>query len=381
MASSSGIPIKKKIFLSHFIAILFVSGSIGTFFYISASKNLMNSVRSRLSSSAALIGQSMDAGEFDAIQSEADATRPAYLATLSKLRALKRTNQDVAFLYVMRRKASGVEFVVDTDETDAQAMPGTVYPDTPDELIDGFDSPSVDQEIYSDEWGSFLSGYAPVLNGEGKYLVGIDMRADEVAEKLRMLRLSGGISFFCSLLLAWIFSRFLGGSLVRRIELLTMQCRAIAQGGVSDALDYGKGDELETLIHAFNRMSEKLAESKEETDRSKDALEASYHQMEQKVAERTRDLSALNDQLAREVRERKLAEEAELKRNEELQQALSQVKALNGLLPICASCKKIRDDQGYWNQIETYIREHSQAEFSHSICPECARQLYNIDLK
>lgn len=60
----------------------------------------------------------------------------------------------------------------------------------------------------------------------------------------------------------------------------------------------------------------------------------------------------------------------------DLQKALSEVKTLGGLLPICASCKKIRDEKGYWNQIEAYIRDHSDAEFSHSICPVCARKHY-----
>ena len=61
---------------------------------------------------------------------------------------------------------------------------------------------------------------------------------------------------------------------------------------------------------------------------------------------------------------------------EDLRGALKHVKLLSGFLPICASCKKIRDDKGYWNQIESYIRDHSEAEFSHSICPECAKKLY-----
>ena len=56
--------------------------------------------------------------------------------------------------------------------------------------------------------------------------------------------------------------------------------------------------------------------------------------------------------------------------------AQAEVRVLGGLLPICANCKKIRDDRGYWNQIETYVREHSEADFSHSICPECAAMLY-----
>jgi PAS domain S-box-containing protein len=59
-----------------------------------------------------------------------------------------------------------------------------------------------------------------------------------------------------------------------------------------------------------------------------------------------------------------------------LQSALSRVKTLTGLLPICASCKKIRDDQGYWHQVETYISKHTEADFSHGICPSCAQKLY-----
>jgi hypothetical protein len=59
-----------------------------------------------------------------------------------------------------------------------------------------------------------------------------------------------------------------------------------------------------------------------------------------------------------------------------LQEALSKVKTLQGLLPICASCKKIRDDTGYWNQIESYLEEHSALSFSHSVCPECFKKLY-----
>jgi hypothetical protein len=59
-----------------------------------------------------------------------------------------------------------------------------------------------------------------------------------------------------------------------------------------------------------------------------------------------------------------------------LQDALNKIKTLRGIIPICASCKKIRDDKGYWNQIEIYIKNHSEADFSHGICPECAEKLY-----
>ena len=71
--------------------------------------------------------------------------------------------------------------------------------------------------------------------------------------------------------------------------------------------------------------------------------------------------------------------EAEIEREKlilELQEALKKVKLLSGLIPVCASCKKIRNDEGYWEQIEIYIRDHSEADFSHGICPDCAKQLY-----
>ena len=61
---------------------------------------------------------------------------------------------------------------------------------------------------------------------------------------------------------------------------------------------------------------------------------------------------------------------------QELQAEIEKVKALGGLLPICAGCKKIRDDEGYWHQVEVYIRDHSEAEFSHGLCPECEKTLY-----
>ncbi|MEM7031944.1 MAG: response regulator [Chloroflexota bacterium] len=62
--------------------------------------------------------------------------------------------------------------------------------------------------------------------------------------------------------------------------------------------------------------------------------------------------------------------------NQELSDALAKVKLLSGLLPICASCKKIRDDSGYWQQLEVYIAQHSEASFTHGICPDCTKELY-----
>ena len=94
----------------------------------------------------------------------------------------------------------------------------------------------------------------------------------------------------------------------------------------------------------------------------------------------TADLEALNAELLdhkahleEQVHERTAALQQETR---QLQEALANVRTLRGLLPICAACKKIRDDKGYWNQLELYIQQNSDAEFTHGLCPECIRKLY-----
>jgi len=91
--------------------------------------------------------------------------------------------------------------------------------------------------------------------------------------------------------------------------------------------------------------------------------------LDRHVQERTEALSAANVEPSTSLRERD-------KLVDGLTEALSRVKTLSGLLPICATCKKVRDDTGYWSQIEAYIRTRTEAEFTHGICPDCTRRLY-----
>jgi len=87
------------------------------------------------------------------------------------------------------------------------------------------------------------------------------------------------------------------------------------------------------------------------------------------LKERNEQIEQTNHQLEHQIKER----EALLT---ELKDAMDNVKTLGGLIPICSSCKKIRDDEGYWNIIESYIAKHSTAQFSHGICPDCMQKLY-----
>jgi nitrate/nitrite-specific signal transduction histidine kinase len=120
--------------------------------------------------------------------------------------------------------------------------------------------------------------------------------------------------------------------------------------------------EVSQLTSSFNQMARQLS--------------GTLETLEQRVRERTSELTRVNKELQVEIAEHKKTEAERERLITELQEALKNVKQLTGLLPICANCKKIRDDTGYWHQVEVYVRDHSEAEFSHGICPNCMKILY-----
>jgi DNA-binding response OmpR family regulator len=93
------------------------------------------------------------------------------------------------------------------------------------------------------------------------------------------------------------------------------------------------------------------------------------HRLQKKLQEKNSQLEEKNSQLEEKNEELQ-------KKNVQLQEALNNIKTLRGLIPICANCKKIRDDEGFWKQVEIYVSEYSEAQFSHGICPDCAKKLY-----
>ncbi len=135
--------------------------------------------------------------------------------------------------------------------------------------------------------------------------------------------------------------------IIRPIQDLKASADRIAQGHLDTRSTIQSNDEVGSLAQSLNNMAANL----QATMTSRDSL-------------------------AHEVEQRKLAEKNLERTIKELERALAEVKTLSGMLPICASCKKIRDDKGYWNQIESYISTHTDVDFSHSICPNCIEELY-----
>jgi len=304
------ITIKGKLILSHFIAILFVSGSIGTYFYLNAHNSLMQQLQDRLQYSAALLSRTLDSKPLEEIRDSSDTDKTAYKDVLGQLRTFRRMNRDIAFLYIMRKVGEKIYFVVDSDETEEQALPGTEYTEAPSRMFDGFTGVSVDDKIYRDQWGSFLSGYAPLLNGMGEYLLGIDMRADEVSQKFYLLRLSGIISLVASIILAFLFSQYLSDRFTSPIRLLISRCRAIADGRLDEKINFETNDEINDLIDAYNTMSDHLATSEIKKQEAFNALQKSRDELEIRVEQRTRDLKEINDRMSIEITERIRAQKA-----------------------------------------------------------------------
>ncbi|MBM9616008.1 diguanylate cyclase [Desulfobulbus rhabdoformis] len=304
------ISIRLKLFFSHALAVLLVSGSIGTYFYTSAADSLLTGLQERLQSSAALISQMIDANSLRDIATEADTAKTQYLKPLEQLRQLRRMNPDIAFLYVMRQQGEKVFFVIDSDESEEQAMPGQEYTAVLSSLLKGFTSVSVDKKINTDQWGSFLSGYAPLKNGQGEYLVGLDMRADKVNSKYRSLRISGICSLLASIALAFLFSRYLASRFTGPIDLAITRCTDIARGKLDEQISLRTNDELDQLLIAFNEMSTALALSEQVKQEAFTALQYSKDELEIRVRQRTEDLNEVNTRISHEIAQRIIAQNA-----------------------------------------------------------------------
>lgn len=203
---------------------------------------------------------------------------------------------------------------------------------------------------------------------EGEIISAISIRiplaaAYENADKFA-LRLSGLILTLLIILLSaqlWFTKRIIFSPLAmmrnKALQIIS------ARRHLGEEIPVPQGRELESLAISFNAMSKSLKQTL-------DGLEA-------RVRERTAELSDMNTSLQNEISERKAVEAEREELISELSSALLSVKTLRGMLPICASCKKIRDDKGYWEEVSSYLSKHSDASFTHGICPDCLKKAYD----
>lgn len=146
------------------------------------------------------------------------------------------------------------------------------------------------------------------------------------------------------------------------------------------AADYLLKDRLARLGSAVRQALDKKW-IRDDRRRAELALRKAHEELEERVVQRTAELATANQDLHAEIEKRARLQQTLVDKVRELEEALAQVKQLRGLLPICSYCKKVRDDQNYWHLVETYVSRHTDAQFSHGICPECFQRVMQKEFK
>lgn len=301
----------QRLFLSHLAVLLVFALSAGFYFYESAKQGYMDNLRSRLSSSAALLSHSFDVHELDAIRGKQVKDTAVYQKNIQKIRDFANSNADIAFIYVMRLENKHVFFVLDSDASVKAASPDQPHQDWVPALMEGFSEMSADQEINSDQRGSFLSGYAPIAGSQGHYLIGLDLRVGDVVQKMAGLQQVAIFSLFVYLLLSVVFSLLLARYFIRRLNDLVKQCARVADHHDQNEVDVElKGDELDMLSHALELMAQRVQASKTLDQKDKYILEEAQRSLKATVKSYHHELEVSHQKLRQEIEDRKKVEDS-----------------------------------------------------------------------
>ncbi len=262
-----------RLFVAVFSITFLISGATGSYFYYQARDTLYQILQQELQG-AASSGASLITGEdLQVMTSPEHAKSDAYRKVQDILGSIALGNNDFLYAYTMRMDGPTVRFVVDSPPSDddgdgqisADELPadiGEEYPDAPESLLHGFVMPSVDPEPVCDEWGCFLSGYAPIRTaaGQGVGLLGIDMTVDRLQSKLDRVRVAGVVSLGVGGLLALILTFSFSRRVVRPVKELQEAFGRVANGNYDTFLVPHGRDEIGSLTASFNELVQDLKE-------------------------------------------------------------------------------------------------------------------------
>ena len=197
----------------------------------------------------------------------------------------------------------------------------------------------------------------------------IAQKRAELQESIKQDLAKIGFIFVFVILVSFIITKSLTSRMKSNLGILSAYFQKAASR--SEQIDTAQIHfaEFQELARSVNHMTI-------EKNQINEALNQHQAQLEDLVRQRTKSLEESNRKLSEENHQRMLIEKEKEIKILQLEEALREVKTLRGLLPICSSCKKIRNDSGYWQQIESYIETRSDAVFSHGFCPECLEKLY-----
>ncbi len=246
--------LKTKLTLSFVLLILLISGMAFLYTFNETKKALKEQMRTELMSVASAIAVSID-GDVHAKIKPGDEGTPAFKIIGQALLKVQEANDHITYIYTMRKTEEGAVFVVDPDDEEPAKI-GELYEETNDEMLAGFEKPSADNEYVTDQWGTFLSGYAPIRDSLGNSvgLVGVDMSSKDVIAKQRFIGNTIYLIIGIAVLFAGIIILLFSGTIIKDVNRLNRIANKISMGDMEVKMDVRRHDEIGDLADSFGRM-------------------------------------------------------------------------------------------------------------------------------
>ncbi len=249
--------LQTKLIASFVLLIIVIAG--GTFFYTysETKKALKDIMKDELKAVASVVATQIN-GDSLAVLKSGDETKASFIQIRDQLNTIRKLNEDIRFLYTMKKENDKVYFVVDSDYgiNEDGATIGEQYPDTNPQMLDGFTKASVDDDFTVDQWGTVITGYAPIKDSKNNIIgiVGVDMAAERVMQKQDFIGDTIYIIIGIGVLLAAVIIGIFSLTIIRDIKKLNVTATEISKGNSDVVVDVKRHDEIGELADSFSRM-------------------------------------------------------------------------------------------------------------------------------
>ena len=313
---SRGMSLRAKLIVGFSSIAAFASLVTALAAYSTMEHQTIENFRRRALSSVSIAALQQNGDDFEKIASENDPLYEEF--RLQNLQILK-SDPDFVFVYTLRKDLQGIYFVVDGNEPDAEGFSpyGTRYLEPSTYLVENFDLmtvPIVEPEIYTDEYGSFLSAYAPIVSSDGRQVgvIALDISANTIFEAQRQIIIQSILIFLAVFAAGTILGNLAGNALMTPLNQLAQGASIFTQGRFDQRVDIHVHDEIGNLGKIFNGMAEEIQKL--------------VGGLEQRVAERTTDLELSRQQSVKRANE--------LQSIGEISKIITSEQKLENLLPL-----------------------------------------------
>lgn len=262
-----------KLIVSFIVLILFVSASIFLYTYNETKNAMLSSTRDDMQNTIGMVAQQFSSQEIQAIYDlqAGQETSSTYLALKDKMQTIRALSPNIINIYTMRIDNSKITFLVDDLNEDPAAI-GEQYQEPEPVLFTAENGPVASPNLYTDEWGTFLSGYAPLKNTNGAVIViiGADMDASTVIERENFIGNTIYLIIGISIAVAGVIVGLFAITIIKDIKKLNKTAEDISQGKMNVTVDVNRKDEIGDLAESFSRMVASLKfmmSEQEQTDK------------------------------------------------------------------------------------------------------------------